>query len=71
VLGFSHITWPLSEVTKGGARAKFFWGKSQQNAFFELKHHLFSTLVLTLPDLQQPFEIEIDAFDYAVGAIFT
>ena len=24
VLGFSHITWLLSEVTKGGAKEKFF-----------------------------------------------
>ena len=30
VLGFSHITWPLSQVTKGGAKEKFFWSKSQQ-----------------------------------------
>ena len=22
VLGFSHITWPLSQVTKGGVKAK-------------------------------------------------
>ena len=29
VLGFSHITWPLSQVTKGGAKAKFFWYESQ------------------------------------------
>jgi hypothetical protein len=29
VLGFSHITWPLSQVTKGGAKAKLFWSESQ------------------------------------------
>eukprot|EP00253_Pinus_taeda_P024725 PITA_24725 len=29
VLGFSHITWPLSQVTKGGAKAKFFWSEFQ------------------------------------------
>jgi hypothetical protein len=29
VLGFSHITWPLSQVTKGGAKEKFFWSESQ------------------------------------------
>jgi hypothetical protein len=26
---------------------------------------------LSLPDLQQPFEIEIDASDYVVGVVFT
>jgi hypothetical protein len=71
VLGFSHITWPLSQVTKGGAKAKFFWSESQQKAFGELKHHLCSAPVLTLPDLQQPFEIETDASDYAIGAVLT
>jgi len=71
VLGFSHITWPLSQVTKGGTKAKFFWSESQQKVFFELKHYLCSTPVLALPDLQQPFEIEIDASDYAIGAVLT
>jgi hypothetical protein len=71
VLGFSHITWPLSQVTKGGAKEKFFWSESQQKAFVETKHRLCCAPVLTLPDLQQPFEIETDASDYAIGAFLT
>ena len=71
VLGFSHITWPLSQVTKGGAKEKLFWSESQHKAFVELKHRLYSALVLTLPDLKQPFEIERDASDYAIGAVLT
>jgi hypothetical protein len=69
VLGFSHITWPLSQVTKGGTKAKFFWSESQQKAFSELKHRLCSIPVLTLPDLQQPFEIETHASNYAIKAV--
>jgi hypothetical protein len=30
MLGFSHITWALSQVTKGGGREICFWGKEQQ-----------------------------------------
>jgi hypothetical protein len=71
VLGFSHITWPLSQVIKGEAKAKFFWSESKYKAFGELKHRLCSALVLTLPDLQQPFEIKTDAFDYAIGEVVT
>ena len=71
MLGFSHIVWALSQVTKGGGREKFMWGKEQQWAFDDLKRHLCSTLVLSFPDLQQPFEIETDVFDYAAGAILT
>ena len=69
MLGFSHITWPLSQVTKEGAKEKFLWSETQQKEFAELKHHLCYAPVLTLLDLQQPFEIETDAFDYAIGAV--
>jgi hypothetical protein len=30
VLGFSHIAWALSQVTKGGGKENFSWGKAQQ-----------------------------------------
>ena len=71
MLGFSHITWPLNQATKGGVKAKLLSSESQQKAFIELKHRLCSTPVLTLPDLQQPFEIKTDASDYAIGAVLT
>ena len=71
MLGFSHITWPLSQVTKGGAKAKLFWLETQQKVFAELKHCLYCAPVLTLPDLQQPFKIETDSSDYAIGAVLT
>jgi hypothetical protein len=71
MLGFSHITWPLSQVAKGGEKSKLFWSKYQQKAFVELKHRLCCAPELTLPDLQQPFEIEKDASDYAIGAVLT
>ena len=71
MLGFSHITWPLTQVTKGGARAKFFWSEPQQKVFTELKNRLCSAPVLTLPDLQQPFEIETYASNYAIGEVLT
>jgi hypothetical protein len=47
------------------------WGLSQQQAFEDLKNHLCSSLVLSLPDMQHPFEIEIDASEYVVGVILT
>jgi hypothetical protein len=71
MLGFSHIAWALSQVTKGGGKAKFVWSESQQKYFVELKHRLCSAPVLSLPDLQKAFEIKIDASDYAVGAVLT
>ena len=71
VMRFSHITWPLSQATKGGAKVKFFQSESQQKAFVELKHCLYSAPVLTLPELQQPFEIETYASDYDIREVLT
>ena len=71
VFGLSHIAWGFSQVTKGGGKAKFVWFESQQKSFEELKHPLCSTPILSLPDLQKPFEIEIDALDYAIGIVLT
>ena len=33
VLGFSHIAWSLSQITRGGGKEKFAWGWSQKQAF--------------------------------------
>ena len=30
MLGFSHIAWALSQITKGGGKDKFAWDRSQQ-----------------------------------------
>jgi hypothetical protein len=65
VLGFSHIYWALSQVTK------FVWVASQHKSFEDLKFFLCSTLVLIPPELQQPFEIEADASNYAIGVVLT
>jgi hypothetical protein len=71
VLGFSHIAWALSQINRGGGKVKFVWGWSQQKVFDDLKQRLCSALVLSLPDLQHPFEIETDSFDYVVGIVLT
>jgi hypothetical protein len=71
MLGFSNIAWALSQITRGGGKEKFVWGQPQQQEFDNLRQCLCSTLVLSLPDLQQPFEIETDASDYVVGIVLT
>jgi hypothetical protein len=71
VLGFSHISWALSQVTKGGVNAKFVWSVAQQKAFKDLKSRLCLTLVLILPNPQKTFEIETNASDYAISVVLT
>jgi hypothetical protein len=71
MLGFSHIAWALDKVTNGGGRETFTWGKEKQQEFDDLKHHLCSSLVLSLPNLQQQFKIETNASKYVVGTVLT
>jgi hypothetical protein len=58
-------------VIKGGGKERVTWGKTQQWEFDDIKHRLFLSLVLSLPYLQWPFEIENDASDYVVGTILS
>jgi hypothetical protein len=71
MLGFSHIAWALNQVNKGSGWAKLVWGEEYQREFNDLKNHFFSSSVLSLPNLQQPFEIETDPPDYVVGTVLT
>ena len=71
MLGFSHIAWPLNQLTKGNGKIVFKWTPTQQQAFEQLKHKLCTAPVLVLPNLHQHFEIEMDALDYALGAVIT
>jgi hypothetical protein len=71
LLGFANIAWALSQVTKGGCKEKFTWGNSQQQAFDDLKNRLCLALILSLPDMQQPFEIDTDASECVVGVVLT
>jgi hypothetical protein len=66
MLGFSHIAWALGQVTKGGGKENFAWGKEQHQEFDDLKHHLCSTPVLSLPDLQKQFKIETNSSNYVL-----
>ena len=71
ILGFNHITWPLNQLTMRNGKTIFKWTPKQQQAFEQLKNKLCTTLVLVLPDLHQPFEIDTDALDYALDIVIT
>jgi hypothetical protein len=71
MLGFFHIAWALSQVTRGSGKENFMWGLSQKKEFDDLNQCLCSSLVLSLPDLQQTFEIETYASNNVVGPVLT
>jgi hypothetical protein len=50
-------------------RNTFQWEGKKHKYFDTLKGKINTAPVLALPNLQQPFEIEIDASGYAMGAV--
>ncbi|KAH9294091.1 hypothetical protein KI387_040705, partial [Taxus chinensis] len=67
ILGFSAIVAPLHIMvikSKG-----FDWVKEQEKSFELLKYKISHVPILSLPNLQQPFEVETDAGDYAMVAV--
>jgi hypothetical protein len=67
IANFSSIAAPLHAVTS--VKQVFQWGGKKHKAFDTLKEKISSALVLALPNLRQPFEIQTDASNYAMGAV--
>ena len=67
IRGFSQITKPLNDRLKKGAQ--WTWGEPEDRAFEELKCQICEEPVLLQPDQKKPFEVEVDASNYAIGAV--
>jgi RNase H-like domain found in reverse transcriptase/Reverse transcriptase (RNA-dependent DNA polymerase) len=67
IQGFAHIAKPLMELMK--KEKPFKWTQECTAALGELINIVTSELVLACPDLDKPFELEVDASAYAVGTI--
>jgi len=63
---FSQLARPLHQLSH---QAKFIWDAESEQHFAQLKSVLCSAPVLCLPDMNQPFEMETDASQFAIGAI--
>ncbi len=66
IKGFSKITRALNELTKKGIQWE--WTEEREEAFQMLKRLICEEPVLLMPKLDQPFELEVDASNYAIGA---
>jgi transposase InsO family protein len=67
--GFAEIAAPLHDLTKKNAR--FFWTEAHQLAFDELKGRLTSAPVLALPNDNDPYILDTDASDNALGVVLS
>jgi len=65
---FSTIVGPFNEIVKKDVVFK--WGQEQANDFETLKDKLTKAPILTLPYFAKTFEIECDASNIGIGAIF-
>jgi hypothetical protein len=64
---FSHIARPLNELTR--KETPWTWEERHQKAFKELRNRVTSEPVLAQPQLDQQFELEVDASGFAFGAV--
>jgi hypothetical protein len=67
IASFSIVATPLHSIIAG--IKSFQWGKNKKNAFDEIKRNIIQASVLKLPNLQNPFEVEVDASGYAMGVV--
>ena len=67
ITGFSKIALPLTALTKKGQ--PFIWTMAMQQASDMLKQKVTEEPVLIHPILTQPFELEVDASGFAIGAV--
>ena len=67
IRGFSHLAKPLNNLTKKDV--PWTWGEEQQTAFDTLRKRITEEPVLIQPDLNKPFEIEVDSSGFARGAV--
>ena len=66
---FAKMSKPLSDLTKKDSIWN--WGIEQQNAFETLKKAFTTTLVLKIPNDEDPFKLSTDASDFATGAVLS
>ena len=68
VKDYDIIAWPLTNLLKKG---QFGWHEVAENAFCALKQAMTTTLILTMPNFNDVFTIEIDASGEGIGAVLT
>jgi hypothetical protein len=69
IQGYSQIAWPLLDLTK--KNKVWQWGKPQEKAFLTLKRLMCSTPVLTQPDFNKKFYLQMDTSGYGMGAVLS
>ena len=67
--GFSSIAKPLTALTEKDRN--FNWTPECEEAFRLLKHKLVTAPILAYPQISEPFILDTDASNYAIGAVLS
>ena len=67
VEGFASISSPLTKLTQ--KKAKYQWSEACEKSFQELKDHLTSAPILTLPEGNDYFVVYCDASHMGLGCV--
>nr|GEU69398.1 putative reverse transcriptase domain-containing protein [Tanacetum cinerariifolium] len=65
--GFSKISKSMTKLTQKGI--KFNWGEKEENAFQLIKHKLYTTPILALPEGSEDSVVYCDASHKGLGAV--
>jgi len=65
--GFANIACPLNQLTHKDV--EWMWEAKEQQAFDDLRRRVTAEPVLKQPELDKPFELEVDASGFAVGTV--
>lgn len=68
VRNYSEITASITNLLKKDKK-RFSWTEEAEAAFLKLKTALVSAPILANPNINQPFILETDSTDYAIGAV--
>ena len=68
IQGYSGITCPLTRLT---GNDPWIWESEQQEAFERIKTLITTTPVLTIPTNNDPFRVEADASEFAIGTVLS
>ncbi|CAL1411873.1 unnamed protein product [Linum trigynum] len=66
VWGYGSIARPLTNLLK---KSQFEWTQTTAEAFQHLKTTMTTTPVLTIPNFEVPFDIEIDALGVGIEVL--
>ena len=66
---YAAIAKPLTTLTGNAYTNPIPWNPAAEHAFQTLKQRWIEAPILSLPDFKLPFEIEVDASGFALGAI--